>query len=162
MTIKKILLENKEQEYKNYIEEHIKNTKKAWELVQPKLINEYKIPNSLKEKVDDLIENHDKSKYSKEEFEAYRKYFFPEEGKEKNKEEFNEAWKHHYTINKHHWQHWIGKKMPLEYILEQLCDWKAMGMKFGDTPQAYYNKQKTKIKFTPETRKEVEKWLKIF
>jgi len=158
-----LLLENdKEQEYKNYIEEHINNTKKAWQQVQNKLKGEYEISDELKKKINTLIENHDKSKYSKEEFEGYRQFFFPETGKEKNKEEFNKSWKHHYTINKHHWQHWVGKKMPLEYIIEQLCDWKAMSMKFGDTPQSYYNKEKARIDFTPETRKEVEKWLKIF
>lgn len=154
--------ENKTEEYKNYIEEHIKNTQKAWQQVQSKLKGEYEISPSLKQKVDELIKNHDKSKFSEEEFEGYRQFFYPKTGEEKNKKEFDKAWHHHYSVNKHHWQHWIGKKMPLEYILEQLCDWKAMSMKFGDTPQTYYNKEKNRINFTQETRKEVEKWLKVF
>ena len=155
-------LENKEEEYKNYIEEHIKNTQKAWDLVQPKLKGEYKLSPEMKEKIDELIKSHDASKFSKEEFEPYRQYFYTKNNEAKNKEVFDKAWLHHYTLNKHHWQHWVGQDMPLEYIIEQLCDWKAMSIKFGDTPQAYYNKEKKNIKFSPETKKLVEKWIKIF
>lgn len=162
MTLSQFLLEDKKQEYKDYIEEHIKNTKKAWDLVQPKLKGEFALSEKTKNTVETLIKSHDASKYSEEEFEPYRQYFYPENDKEKNREIFDKAWQHHYGTNKHHWEHWNGEKIPLVYILELLCDWKAMSLKFGDTPLDYYNKNKGKMKIHPETKQTLEKWIKIF
>lgn len=155
---------NKIQEYEDYIEEHISNVKKAFEeLVNKDIPETREYLNELQQKVN----KHDVSKYSDEEFDAYRKNFYPVDDKEKedNKEEFEKAWKHHYEHNNHHWQHWLDeetgnlislqefnlKEVKLAY-LEMILDWQAMGYKFGDTAYEYYNNHKDEIKLYPELK----------
>lgn len=71
-------------------------------------------------------------------------------------ENFNKAWEHHYQINKHHPEHWIGQDMPMKYIRFMVCDLKAMSRKFGDTAQAYYLNNYYKWDMTHETRHRIE------
>lgn len=85
---------------------------KILQLEEKGLINDF-IIGQLK---GDLI-NHDQSKFSEEEWEGYRKNFFPtdeeqfrmktEDGYEALvKEEFEIAWQHHYMNNSHHPEYW--------------------------------------------------------
>lgn len=125
------------KQYEEYVEEHYNNVKKAFE----ELINK-EIPETM-EYLNDLykkVQEHDNSKWSEEEFNAYRKNFYPinEQEKEDNKEEFEKAWKHHYENNDHHWEHWLDDQGSLESLievgernvrlayLEMVCDWTAM------------------------------------
>lgn len=151
-----ISIYEQEAKYKEYIDNHRQNVQKAWSAMKSnsdciKLINENLQPYSINMINDYLIPNHDLSKYSKEEFDAYRKEFYPisEEEKEKNKENFNEAWKHHYHNNLHHWNWWYETNkmydMSLMYVVEMICDWEAMGYKFGNNSLEYYNKNKDSI-----------------
>ena len=155
-----------EIKYKEYIDEHRNNVQKAWDMVKNnnnclKVICKFITSSSINrtiEFIDELIEKHDLSKYKEEEFEPYRKNFFPvsEEEKESNKEAFEEAWKHHYHKNLHHWDWWheTGNKenMPFTYIVEMVCDWIAMGFKFNNTAIEWYENNKDKIYLvkTPE------------
>lgn len=107
------------------------------------------------------IKLHDISKLGKEEFDGYRKSFFPTDEEEYYansvygcsakhffKEEFDKAWEHHKSVNKHHWQNWTKGTSDIYtncHIVEMICDWMAMGMKFGDTAQSYYEGNKDKI-----------------
>lgn len=73
----------------------------------------------------DNLKNHDKSKFSEEEFFAYAQFF---QGTTKNKEEFDKAWLHHIHYNPHHWQYWMipaGQvlEMPEYCIREMVADW---------------------------------------
>lgn len=146
----------RERQYRKYIDEHINNVKRAFEemLLCPDLdwIDWEDIHTDLYNQV----QKHDKSKYSYLEFNAYRKNFYPvnEEEKELNKEDFEEAWQHHYEHNRHHWQcreYDIcpdGKLTRQQEIdcLENVLDWMAMGYKFHDRPYQFYEAHKNEIK----------------
>jgi hypothetical protein len=112
---------------------------------------------------------HDLSKFRPSEFIPYAK---KNEGGFKNKKSqsvemnFSLAWLHHQNRNKHHWEYWMcrdGYSLPIPtlYIRQIICDWKAMGRKFDDTAQNYYEKNKSKIKLTPLTRELLEYGLKF-
>lgn len=142
----------KEKEYKAYVDEHVSNVKTAWELMKSSdkvmdYINTIDDSSTMKVVVDSLISAHDMSKYGIDEWEPYRRNFYPvdEDEKEENKVEFEKAWEHHYMNNLHHWKYWTGTnrvdKMPLEFVIEMCCDWIAMSMKFGGTAYSWYTKQ---------------------
>lgn len=160
------VLEAREQ-YTDYIDSHVANVYKAWKESENSGIFSSLLDHMDQVQVSSLVKNildHDRSKYSKEEFEAYRKNFYPitEGEKELNKKHFDKAWDHHYTNNLHHWQGWVdhstGFAKPMDdiYILEMMCDWIAMGYYNKNTPNQYYEQAKSTINFHPETKDKVE------
>lgn len=73
---------------------------------------------------------HDMSKFTMSEFIPYRNKFYPFSKKSQQIEDnFNNAWKLHYSRNKHHWEYWYDadgpQDMPREYVLELVADWIA-------------------------------------
>ena len=152
-------IRHNEELYKEYINEHKLNVQKAWvsmknnseciEFISKNLSN-MTIDIAI-DLIDELIKNHDNSKYGKDEFDAYRKEFYPisPEEKESNKNDFERAWKHHYTNNLHHWNWWCESgnmnNMPFVHVIEMICDWEAMGYKFGNNSKEWYNNNKHKI-----------------
>ena len=118
---------------------------------------------------------HDLSKFSSDEFKAYADWFYGKYGKECTEfegdfaksvheyllQEFKEAVEHHYSHNKHHWNYWVGKDMPYEYIEEMVDDWSAMGMQFGNTAQEYYLKNYYTFDMTYFTRLKTEEALNL-
>jgi hypothetical protein len=89
---------------------------------------------------DEVIEEHDESKFSEEEFEPYAQKWF---GDKKKTPEYEEAWKHHWMNNEHHPEYWLGEDMPYIYILEMICDWGSFSIDKGDLSELsdfYYNK----------------------
>jgi len=155
--------------YKEYIREHIANVESIWQALQsetPVVIMETDERMRLAEN----IRIHDCTKYSRAEFEGYRQWFFPEEGKHKELNEFQKAWHHHQSNNPHHWEYWVMvdkcKMVPIAipymYILEMLIDWSAMSLKFGDLPTEFYYKNKENMILHDGTRKYIEKLLSIF
>ena len=140
-------LDGYQEEYKNYIIEHKANVKKFadW-LVEnlPELFEDCDIDVFY-----DVIEEHDDTKWSEEEFEAYAQKFYGKQDINGKPLEFipgyDEAWKHHWMNNEHHPEFWLGEDMPYIYILEMLCDWGSFGMKAGNLRELsdfYYNKAK--------------------
>lgn len=98
---------------------------------------------------DEMIEEHDESKFSEEEFEAYAKKFYGKQDINGKPLEyipgFEEAWKHHWTNNEHHPEFWLGEDMPYIYILEMICDWGSFGIEnndFGELISYYYDNAK--------------------
>lgn len=158
--------------YKRYVDEHIENVNKAFSEFGPALCKALSIDlGRLKE----MIEIHDQSKYSEEEFEGYRKYFYPthlEDSESLNKYAFDLAWDHHVKNNPHHPEFWvrqdedtgelIPEDMPNTFIAEMLLDWQAMGYKFGDNAYQYRNSDKCKKFLSPVTREKVESVISIF
>lgn len=144
-----VAIEGKREEYRRYIEEHVNNVKTVWEIILHRkelrdYINRYS-NNTLNEEIISVnIENHDRSKYSEEEFEPYRKnfYYVNEEEKEKNLLDFQLAWQHHKDNNKHHWDYWHERHtiddMPFVYVVEMFCDHAAMCIKFGSTAKEWF------------------------
>ena len=127
--------------YKNYVLTHKANVKKFADWLKtncPEVFEGVDL-----EAFDEIIKEHDESKFSDEEFEAYAQHFY---GDKKNDFEFGEAWKHHWTHNEHHPEFWLGEDMPYIYILEMLCDWGSFSIDKGDLKELsdfYYNKAQT-------------------
>lgn len=133
-------LDGYQEENKKYIEEHKANVKKFSEWLEenlPELFENIDI-----ELFDEMIAEHDDSKFSEEEFEPYAQKWF---GNKEKSLEYEEAWKHHWTHNEHHPEFWLGEDMPYIYILEMLCDWGSFSIKSGDMRELskfYYEKAK--------------------
>lgn len=79
---------------------------------------------------------HDISKFTPAEFFPYMHYFYPSTEKTpKIKEDFNIAWKLHYSRNKHHWEYWFNDgdivDMPRECVMELVADWVAASKSYN-------------------------------
>lgn len=144
----------KEKEYKKYIDEHIKNVNKAWDIMKRnKKVMDYISSIDSADisftvaALDGQIKAHDMSKFSVEEWEPYRMHHHSVDEQEKidSQAEYEKAWEHHYTNNLHHWNWWAYNnqqdKMTLNYVIEMCCDWIAMSMKFGGDAYHWYLKQ---------------------
>ena len=164
-----ITIKKQETAYTEYIDNHRQNVEKAWNKIKSNnecmdLITKYL--NTDREAaislIDDLVKNHDLSKYKEFEFDAYRKEFYPisPEEKETNKSTFDAAWKHHYHNNLHHWNWWYetGKmnEMKFPYVVEMICDWEAMGYKFGNTSKQFYEEKRKEIQLGDMQRRFAE------
>lgn len=131
-------LDGYQEEYKNYIVAHKDRVKQFADWLKenlPEVFNNVDI-----EAFDEVIEEHDESKYSEEEFEPYAVHFY---GNKDNDLEFEEAWKHHWLHNEHHPEFWLGEDMPYIYILEMLCDWGSFSIEkkdFNELINFYYDK----------------------
>lgn len=156
----------KSMEYIGYIEKHRFNVKCAWNEVKEKCKDEYFVENAeINLQIYDMIQLHDISKYSIEEFMQYRKNYYPTSGETKSEKEFEIAWQHHKENNPHHWQYWQDKDLTKNTeligmaMVEMICDWQAMGYEFGDNALAYYNKNKDNIVLIKRDRNFVERIL---
>ena len=143
----------KTRAYLDYLERHYNNVQKAWQLINDKCPKEdfrFLQEEEMWQAINLDVINHDESKLSKEEFTAYRKWFFPINEEEKDKKAFDLAWAHHKKHNLHHWQHWT--QLPYTeregevYLVSNVIDWVAMSMEFGGTAKEYYDNNKDKIK----------------
>jgi len=147
----------KKAEYTNYIKEHKQNVIKCFDtyidIIQEVLDCNIDI-------VKNNVEKHDDSKFSNEEFESYRQFFYPINPDKKNKNKMNYGWLNHIHSNKHHWNYWVivdaegitALDMPVEYIAEMILDWLAMGMKFNNSVKDFYNNNVDKMVLSPNTK----------
>ena len=160
--------------YKEYIDNHRANVLKAWTVMKSNPDCMDLISKNLKTSIesairliDMLVEAHDLTKYGENEFHQYRKQFYPvsEEEKESNKSDFDKAWEHHYTNNLHHWDWWYKSgnvdNMKMPYVVEMVCDWEAMGYKFGNTSKSWYEKNKQNIHLGEKQRLFAEELMDI-
>ena len=159
--------------YMNYIKNHKEKVVKAY--------NEYMIPLMNRTPNPDLEEaiikagrnviNHDLSKYEPVEFEAYRRHFYPTEF-EKQDPKFEDvtrvlydaAWVHHNQNNEHHPEHWgldrnPPEDMPLEFVIEMLCDWLAMGMYYKSSTREWWSSKKTQSDEATYMTKFTREWV---
>jgi len=137
------------RDYLDYIEEHLLNIEQSWKVLNKRCKDMRFIYDDFYHAIiEAMIDEHDLSKFSQHEFVQYRDKFFPV-GAEDN-EGFSQAWGHHKTHNPHHWENWtVGQFYnPNEWECHCVCmvvDWMAMGLKFGDTAQDYYEKNRGNI-----------------
>lgn len=121
-----------------------------------------------------IVDEHDLSKMSKEEYSAYDEYFYGDEKNEEINNRFQNAWLNHIHKNPHHWQHWVlinddeGEvvlDMEHVYIVEMICDWWSFSwMKYRETlnPESlqdifkWYDDHKDTMKLSDKTRDTVE------
>ena len=129
-------LHQKEDEYRAYLDMHIGNVYEAL-----KKLHTLGIP-FIEQNFNELCNicrEHDASKYTIDEFDAYRRHWYPtkEEEEHPNDEEYEAAVKHHIKNNKHHWDYWVddkgefiepegGTQERQIYAVEMLCDWMSM------------------------------------
>jgi hypothetical protein len=161
----------KEREYLAYIDEHISTVKNVWLALQERLNGLFWLEDWYYFIINDRIKCHDQSKYDGCEFDGYRQFFYPEKHNEKNAIVFNHAWNHHQKSNDHHWEYWLligtsGKiealKMDLPSIIEMLCDWTAMSVKFKNMPSIWFNANKEKMVLHHDTFLTILHWLPLF
>lgn len=128
--------------YDQYLAEHIGNVNKGLHWMLDNL--------GFKEERPELEValvnfDHDESKYSVEEYDAYDKYFYGGNRSYKVVQEFNYAWLHHIHNNPHHWQYWVlleddpesglpykALEIPIHVIFEMIADWWSFSWKSGN------------------------------
>ena len=138
--------------YKEYIKSHIDNVHKAFDKYGKILSEKLNIDiNRLK----DIINIHDQSKFSDEEFNGYRLKYYPSDedfnDTSKDLKEVNELFQlaldHHYNVNAHHPEFWVTKdnddqliinEMSNLYIAEMLLDWAAVSMNNKNSVYDFY------------------------
>ena len=156
--------------YDLYLNNHKLNVMTAFSWLYKYVLDSDFIANWIVGAVASNIKNHDESKYSKEEYNAYDDWFYSEKRDRKCFEEnFNRAWLHHIHNNPHHWQHWIlinddaelgtiALEMPMEYVVEMICDWWSFSWEIGNLYEifSWYENNKDHIVLHDNTRWEVE------
>lgn len=159
--------ESQQKAYLAYIENHVSNVYKVYQQIKGDLKSIITLTDDEWKTLERNILEHDASKYSDEEFEPYRAHFYPVDEDEKNssKEAFEEAWKHHYSVNPHHWNYWMtnaegnpGNVLEMDkiYLIEMICDWMAMALVKGGTAKSYYEENRWKISLHNNTREDLE------
>ena len=155
------------EKYDEYIKQHKENVEKASKWLYTNL------PEIFHGVEDTCLYNcefnHDDSKFSKEEYDAYDAYFYGGNRSHEVVENFNYAWLHHIHNNPHHWQYWVlinddpdkGENildMPDVYIIEMICDWWAFSWAKGNMYEIFnwYDEHKAHMKLSDYTRMKVE------
>ncbi len=158
-----------ERMYCDYIENHVNNVYRAYQLIGDILHEDLDFDDlSLVKRVN----THDTSKWSEDEFEAYRQNFYPSERERTDEDMFEKAWQHHYKNNDHHPEHYVfnyaflngeikqlAKEMPDEAIAEMFCDWTAMSLNFKTSLKKWYDRamKDGKFVFNEKTLEKVDR-----
>ncbi len=133
---------NKTREYLQYLEEHLLYVSLAFDELSEACDGTWWVGDDYTwHTLRDQIEHHDLSKFSPEEFVAYRKSFYPIDEQEKIESNFKAAWQHHKEYNHHHHE---TVETPID-LIHMIVDWTAMEYKFGTTAEQYYIKNKANI-----------------
>lgn len=149
------------------IKEHIKRVHNVWHM----FAEQVEISDETFLNINANIENHDKSKFSVEEFDGMRQSIYPIDNEKENIELTRQAWNHHIKNNRHHFEYWLYSKnlIPLEipfiYMIEMLCDWTANCIQFGkglkaDSP-SQHGLSKEELLLHESTYREIQKYLPI-
>lgn len=157
-------------QYDNYLRDHVTNVKKAWNWMADQGIISG-LPGIMDSARFNIFE-HDDSKRSLEEYDAYDDYFYGKEDKDEDDiavidSAFDYAWLHHIHHNPHHWQYWVlfedegktrGLEMPPEFIFEMIADWWSFSWKNDNLYEIFdwYEKHREKMILGPKTRDKVE------
>lgn len=148
-------------QYTKYLKEHISNVQKGYEYLKkniPDIFSDLEIP---MDEMDKQIKEHDKTKWSEDEFEPYAEHFYGKNKGIDNDSDFEIAWEHHYNNNPHHPEFWSGKEMPLSCIIEMICDWWSFSWKNGDLFEIFkYYSENDKPDLDDTTRSKVEEILR--
>lgn len=136
------------RDYLDYVERHLNNVARAFEVVEQSCVgmkiiwDDYCYHCLLGE-----VKHHDQSKLGPNEFTQYRDYFYPSGEKPAPP---SEAFEHHNENNNHHWQNWtISDRQDPDYqpicCAHMVIDWLAMSFEFGDTPRQFYESNRERI-----------------
>ena len=163
MTLKEMYDRVKCREYDAYIRQHTQNVQKCYEqFIRPILTDE-----ALCSRCDEVVSQHDASKWNPDEYDAYAHYFYIDEVKDERS--FDYAWLAHQHKNPHHWQSWVlmrdsGEKTPLdmpeEYIIEMLCDWSSFQYRVpGSTAANWYTEHSGEMTLSENTKQTIDRYL---
>lgn len=151
-----------DKKYYDYICEHIRNVRKAYQRYGGILHKVF--PEASAHDMRVRVWIHDQSKFSISEFQAYRQFFYPTEDElnidhDKCVASFDEAWKHHYTNNDHHQEHWskTNGMMCENAIFEMVLDWLAMSMYFNTDCREWFDASDEKAEMNPHVLEKVER-----
>lgn len=138
--------------YLDYVEEHLENVRLAFDEVSRACdgmmwVGDDWTWHNLRAEV----ERHDLSKFSAAEFTQYRDFFYPVCEEDKERCGMSDAWENHKKMNHHHHE----TATTYSDMIHMVIDWTAMGYKFGDTAQSYYEKNSDKIKLTETMRRDM-------
>ena len=160
--------------YDEYILEHKSNVTKAFDWLAKKCPEIFP-DEGIKSLVEwQCISAHDQSKYDKDEYDAYDRYFYGNNRSYEVVQDFDLAWLKHIHKNPHHWQYWIlvndeselGIKyleIPLNYIIEMICDWWSFSWKSGNLYEIFdwYAKHRDGMKINADSQKKIEEILNL-
>lgn len=160
---------NVNEQYDAYLREHRANVQKAYDWLYANIPEMQDICHRNPD-LNQMIQEHDKSKDLPDEYTPYALYFYGSDEERAGVEDaFNVAWLLHQDRNPHHWQHWVlindepeagfvALEMPIPYVIEMLCDWMSFGVKTGDISEVicFYRKHKDYMLLHKNTRKLVE------
>lgn len=168
--------------YDEYLREHIGAVQKGWAWMEENLLNREGFDSWILEQyqdefdpidifeIRDLVQHHDESKTTPEEYFPYDDYFYLKKNNRsfETVERFNKAFLIHMHRNPHHWQYWVltddskgdGEKvieMPLSYIFEMICDWWSFSWRANDLAIIFkwWDEHKDWIRFHKRTRRTV-------
>ena len=154
------------KEYDLYLEEHKANVAKGFHWLSIHLPELLEGCENLEWQI---CYNHDASKTKPDEYDAYDRYFYGGNRSYGVVRDFNYAWLNHIHRNPHHWQYWVlinddpGEgvllmDMPMNYILEMICDWWAFSWKACNLREIFnwYDQHKDYMKLSDNTRRIVE------
>lgn len=153
-------------EYDDYLKRHKANVRKAFEWIRDNLSH---VTNDIPDLEWQIVNNHDQSKTTTDEYDAYDSYFYGNNPSYGVVEDFKKAWLLHIHRNPHHWQYWIlinddpGEgmailDMPDLYIVEMICDWWSFSWTSGNLTEIFkwYAEHSEYMKLSPRTRTKVE------
>lgn len=136
----------KTREYLDYLEKHVSAVMEAFVEVKEKLNGKFLDAEEWKCLYAHIC-FHDFSKLTKEEFQAYRQWFYPVDREKPNKELMDNAWNHHVNSNPHHVFDLILPVEPQWKIdcMHLVCDWVAMEKTGFASAYEYFQKRKSQI-----------------
>ena len=153
-------------EYDQYLINHRSGVRKAFYWIRE---NVPECLDSRNIEIEHIIMNHDASKDEADEYQAYDAYFYGGNRSYNVVYEFNKAFLLHLHRNPHHWQYWVLIQddpnhdeviidMPLEYIIEMICDWWSFSWISENLMEIFdwYDEHKDYIKLSTKTRRIVE------
>lgn len=128
-------------QYLRYLDTHRKSVQDAWVQFRRAFPDIPAVTNmEYRKKIDSLIQSHDMSKFSPEEFGPYRLHWYPAPGEPADEKGYDEAWKLHKSHNPHHYEYWTPDKFKLSrdlpYLMEMICDWISCSRVNGE-PHAF-------------------------
>ena len=161
-------IRKKEKEYRDELNSHYDEYKKTFTTCFDK-IKEMIPPEEIQELIDNM-RNHDKTKFSEKEFNAYRQWKHPMDGERKDKDKYELALLHHIHNNTHHIEAFVlidGNKVkplriPLMYIIEIALDLITEGREEGKTGTEIFDEMKDKVLIHPESKKDLIAVIKTF
>lgn len=143
-------LKEANQAYRNWIEEHQALVTQVWEYLKANQPNAPFVLNPQTQgRVEQLVRNHDKTKFNNREFYGYRQWFHPVKGESPDIRKYNRASRTHRQHNPHHVSYWndhhYNHNRDHPYLVEMVLDWWALAIAQNRNPYDHYQEIRPSI-----------------